>query len=203
MTKNNIESPKPQTVVIIEPSDIIRRGLSDILQDSSNFSIIGIYDEISDYENNPPSINSDLVILNPSLVSYGKRGALRSRFNKNHLIALIYNYIDKETLNQFDDILDVNDPASKIIRKLNNITEDNTKPKNSADLGDLSDRELEILVAVAKGMINKEIADRYNISIHTVIAHRKNISRKTGIKSVSGFVVYALLNNLIEEHEVI
>jgi regulator of cell morphogenesis and NO signaling len=63
---------------------------------------------------------------------------------------------------------------------------------------ELSDREKEILVSVAKGMLNKEIADQYNISIHTVISHRKNITRKTGIKTVAGLTVYALLNNLIE-----
>ena len=62
----------------------------------------------------------------------------------------------------------------------------------------LSPREKEILVCVAKGMLNKEIADVNNISIHTVITHRKNISRKTGIKTVAGLTVYALLNNLID-----
>ena len=73
---------------------------------------------------------------------------------------------------------------------------------NNSENGDLSEREKEILVAVVKGKMNKEIASEFNISIHTVISHRKNISRKTGIKSVSGFVVYALLNNLIEEYEI-
>ena len=63
---------------------------------------------------------------------------------------------------------------------------------------ELSDREKEILVSVANGLLNKEIADKYNISIHTVISHRKNITRKTGIKTVAGLTVYALLNNLIE-----
>ena len=48
---------------------------------------------------------------------------------------------------------------------------------------ELSAREKEILVCVAKGMLNKEIADAENISIHTVITHRKNITRKTGIKT--------------------
>ena len=62
----------------------------------------------------------------------------------------------------------------------------------------LSPREKEILVCVAKGMINKEIADALNISIHTVISHRKNITRKTGIKTVAGLTVYALLNNLLD-----
>lgn len=64
--------------------------------------------------------------------------------------------------------------------------------------GELSAREKEILVAVARGMLNKEIADLYNISIYTVISHRKNITRKTGIKTVAGLTVYALLNNLID-----
>ena len=63
---------------------------------------------------------------------------------------------------------------------------------------ELSVREKEILVSVAKGKLNKEIADEYNISIYTVISHRKNITRKTGIKTVSGLTVYALLNNLID-----
>ena len=66
---------------------------------------------------------------------------------------------------------------------------------------DLSDREKEILISIAKGMQNKEIADQHNISIHTVISHRKNISKKTGIKSVSGLTIYALLNNLINKDE--
>ena len=63
---------------------------------------------------------------------------------------------------------------------------------------ELSDREKEILVCVAKGLQNKEIADKCNISVNTVITHRKNITRKTGIKSVAGLTVYALLNRLID-----
>jgi regulator of cell morphogenesis and NO signaling len=66
----------------------------------------------------------------------------------------------------------------------------------------LSQREKEILSCVAKGMLNKEIADHLNISIHTVISHRKNITRKTGIKTVSGLTVYALLNDLVDIHSI-
>ena len=66
----------------------------------------------------------------------------------------------------------------------------------------LSEREKEILVGVAKGLLNKEIADIYNISIYTVITHRKNITRKTGIKSVAGLTVYAILTGLIDMSEV-
>lgn len=67
-----------------------------------------------------------------------------------------------------------------------------------AEREELSAREKEILVSVAQGLLNKEIADRHNISINTVITHRKNITRKIGIKTVAGLTAYAILNNLID-----
>ena len=74
--------------------------------------------------------------------------------------------------------------------------------KEGNDDFDLSLREKEVLIAVAKGKTNKEIADELNISIHTVMTHRKNITSKTGIKSISGLTVYALLNNLVKQEDV-
>ena len=68
----------------------------------------------------------------------------------------------------------------------------------TAERLELSEREKEILVSVAQGLLNKEIADKHHISINTVITHRKNITRKTGIKTVPGLTVYAILNNLID-----
>ena len=74
------------------------------------------------------------------------------------------------------------------------------KKESSGDA--LSDREKEILVSVAQGLLNKEIADRHNISINTVITHRKNITRKTGIKTVAGLTAYAILNGLVDINSV-
>ncbi len=68
--------------------------------------------------------------------------------------------------------------------------------ENAAPGDKLSAREIEILSGVAQGLLNKEIAAKYNISIHTVITHRKNIARKTGIKTIAGLTAYAILNNL-------
>ena len=76
--------------------------------------------------------------------------------------------------------------------------EERVGPSKGDSAEELSDREREILVCVAKGMQNKEIADKCNISVSTVITHRKNITRKTGIKSVAGLTVYALFNRLID-----
>ena len=49
-----------------------------------------------------------------------------------------------------------------------------------------------------RGMANKEIAEELNISITTVISHRKNIMEKLNIKSVSGLTIYAVMNGYIE-----
>lgn len=88
-----------------------------------------------------------------------------------------------------------------MIRKLSQVVDSNpTTPVTPEN--ELTEREKEILISVAKGMINKEIAEQHHISIHTVITHRKNITRKTGIKSVAGLTVFAILNNLIEMQEV-
>lgn len=66
---------------------------------------------------------------------------------------------------------------------------------------ELSAREIEVLVLITKGFINKEIADKLNISLTTVITHRKNITEKLGIKSVPGLTIYAVINGYVEaEH---
>ena len=63
---------------------------------------------------------------------------------------------------------------------------------------ELSAREIEVLVLITKGLINKEIADKLNIGLTTVITHRKNITEKLGIKSVSGLTIYAVMKGYVE-----
>ena len=63
---------------------------------------------------------------------------------------------------------------------------------------ELSAREIEVLVLITKALINKEIADKLNIGLTTVITHRKNITEKLGIKAVSGLTIYAVMNGYVE-----
>lgn len=67
---------------------------------------------------------------------------------------------------------------------------------------ELSLREIEVLQLLVKGLTNKEIADKLSISQTTVITHRKNIQEKTGIKSLSGLTVYAVLNGVVNIDEI-
>ena len=68
---------------------------------------------------------------------------------------------------------------------------------NTTDNPILSTREIEVLKCVAKGMINKEIADSLCISLNTVLTHRQHITKKLGIQSVPALTLYAVLNGYI------
>ncbi len=66
---------------------------------------------------------------------------------------------------------------------------------------ELSPRETDVLQQIVKGITNKEIADKLNISLNTVLSHRKNITTKLGIKTVSGLTFYAIMNGLVSGDE--
>ena len=70
------------------------------------------------------------------------------------------------------------------------------------DKEELSVREKEVLACAVKGMTNKEIAENLFISLNTVLTHRKNISRKLNIHSISGLTIYAIVNKLVNLDEV-
>ena len=63
---------------------------------------------------------------------------------------------------------------------------------------DLTMREIEVQSLVARGFINKEIADKLHICLTTVITHRKNITEKLGIKTISGLTIYAVMRGYVE-----
>ena len=92
-----------------------------------------------------------------------------------------------------DDILA---PAVLMSKKRNAQRQKAATPNDATE--ELSDREKDVLIQVVKGLSNKEIADVLCISMHTVIAHRKNITRKLNIHSTAGLTIYAIVNHLVD-----
>ena len=66
----------------------------------------------------------------------------------------------------------------------------------------LSDREKDVLIHIAKGLSNKEIAEAMCLSVHTIATHRRNISTKLQIHSSVGLAIYAIANNLVDLQDV-
>ena len=191
-------------VIICEASEIIAIGLAEIIDGMAQFDVVARLDSPVHLSEKITATDANLLIIDPMLLGFHSKDFL-SQLGKEHpnmvIIALVSSYLDHSMLTPFNGVIEINDPKSKVISKMNEFAQSEAT-KNTDDV-ELSKREIDVLVAVAKGMMNKEIADQMNISIHTVISHRKNITRKTGIKSVSGLTVYALLNNLIDEKDLI
>lgn len=191
-------------VIICEASEMIAIGLAEIIDSMAQFDVVARLDSPEHLSEKITATDANLLIVDPMLLGFHNKDFL-SQLGKEHpqviMIALVTSYLDHSMLTPYSGFIEINDTRSKIISKMDEFVQSETT-KNTDDV-ELSKRETDVLVAVAKGMMNKEIADQMNISIHTVISHRKNITRKTGIKSVSGLTVYALLNNLIDEKDLI
>jgi len=184
--------------LIVEPSDIIRTGLQSILAEDDSFRFLAPMYDATILKERIKTLQPDLLIVNPTVmippVSLQMTSLLQAKSNIA-IAALVYQYVEPELLNRFHAVIDIREKRSQIatilkdeVRRVKDIDDENYE---------LSEREREVLILVAQGLSSKEIADKLNISIHTVNSHRKNITRKTDIKSVAGLAVFATLHNMI------
>lgn len=189
------------SILIVEPSDIVREGLSSLLDDG--FSLLTPMREVgTDLPQRIGRLQPDILLVNPTLfpAPAGKYlTALAQARPSMTVVALVYQYVEPRLLQGFKAVLDIREPGSHVSQLLRECCQ--TGGDATEENYELSDRESEVLVMVSQGLSSKEIADQLNISVHTVNTHRKNITRKTGIRSVAGLTVYALLHNLRVKNE--
>lgn len=191
-------------LMLVEPSAIVSRGIRALLSEHPEFENVTAFPDLAHCLEQLPRIDPDLLLINPAVVDYQKRLLVRGlapALAQTALVAIVHGLMEEEALKQYDGSIGLYDEPAQIVRKLRRVLEENRPAPATPDGYELSGREKEILVAVARGMTNKEIADMHHISVYTVISHRKNISRKTGIKTVSGLTIYALLNKMIDQDE--
>jgi DNA-binding NarL/FixJ family response regulator len=202
-----MSASKMYRIVIVEPSLAIRLGVKSILEEEDDFGITAMYDDWSSFQNRIDKKPFDIVLINPAIINFYRHFTVKDLLPSHSdvlMVAIHYGYVDSATLEEFAGVLNIYDDGLKIRKKLHRTAEALAHPrKAAADNIDLSEREKEILVSVAKGLTNKEIACRHCISVHTVISHRKNITKKTGIKTVSGLTVYAVFNNLVSQDDLL
>lgn len=194
-----------KSIALIVSSQLVAKGMESILSEMGEFRVTYVLGDLSSSsETRLKNAPVDLVVVDPMIFGIEERRSARSRIydlTGAPCIALLTGLSDEESLKQYDGTVSIYDSPASIIKTFRKAVRTEQDTAHS-DNEDLSSREKEILICVAKGMLNKEIADFYNISIYTVITHRKNITRKTGIKTVAGLTVYALLNNLIDINSV-
>ncbi|MDD4819659.1 MAG: LuxR C-terminal-related transcriptional regulator [Flavobacteriales bacterium] len=200
-----MKNAKSYKIIVIEPSKIITEGLKTLIGEHSEYKITHCVNDFYQCVERLSAIKPDIIIANPTALDFRHRVNVRSlspTLKHTTLVALSYAHMEEDITLQYNAVISIYDTAAQITKKLRTAIEQNDASSYTSDSEDLSDREREILTSVARGMTNKEIADIHHISVYTVISHRKNITRKTGIKTVSGLTVYALLNNLLSMTDV-
>ncbi len=195
------------SVLIVEPSEIIVEGLRTMLEQAGGYNLLAPMHDASSLEERLPVLRPDMLIVNPTLLDFSSKqqlAALSAARPKMSIVALVYQYIESGVMDNFKYVIDIRQTRSSVLSLLKTAVESTNitlrKENSPVDISDnyeLSNREMDVLVLVAKGLSTKEIADKLNISVHTVNSHRKNITHKTGIKSVAGLAVYAMIHNLM------
>ena len=180
-------------------SPVVAEGLRSIIDSCGDLAVVLSVDSLHALIDHITAIAPDAVIISTELCP-ADAGDIKSAFpelSDMTLMAVQSTLCSDETLRRFDSSISIFNSAEQIARRIREAV-DRPAANNYADSHDLTERERDVLVLVAKGHTNKEIASMLNISPHTVISHRKNIAHKTGIRSVAGLTVYAILNHLID-----
>ena len=186
-------------IIAVETSPLISEGLAGILNKSGIHCRLSVVASLEDAELLQARKHHEVVIINPLFFNNNPKlfSTAKGRFERVKWVGLVYALYDPEIISMFDALITASDTPVSVTEILNKLLDEENAPEQSSLQEILTGREIDVLRLLATGHANKEIADKLNISIHTVITHRKNISQKTGIKTVSGLTIYAVTQKLI------
>lgn len=191
------------TFIVAEPFFLIRKGISSLINEMPNATVVREMETSNRLAELVTHYSALALVVNVDLLkelSASELKKLTSRKKQLFIIGLTSSLEDENLENKvvFSQIISLSEQKTSIVKKLRIIlSQIDAMSENPSSSSELSEREIEILKDVALGLSNKEIAEKNFISPHTVITHRKNITRKLGIKTVSGLTIYAILNKYI------
>ena len=190
-------------IAIIDANTLATIGLKSILQEIMPIMQVDIYGSFAELQaNNPEKYFHYFVAMN--IVLEHRTFFLEKR---NKTIVLTLGLDNATTLSDFHSLC-VNVPEKQLVKSLLALEQHahangrNLPPVQRQQPNPLSDREIEVLSLVAQGHINKEIADILNISMPTVVSHRKNITEKLGMKTISALTIYAVMHGYVDINKI-
>jgi len=181
-------------IAIITPDTLSAVGLREMLSNICGDCIVRTFPDFGTFVDDTPDMYTWYFVPSQTYVLYN--AFFQPRRTKT---VILMHGVGGTAMPPGHHILNIFLPEIRLKSELEKFLSGSARPVRPASGDkDLSDREIEVLVLVSKGFINKEIAEKLNISLTTVISHRKNITDKLGIKSVSGLTMYAVMNGYVE-----
>ncbi len=189
--------------IIYDKSFLIRKGLVSVIDKVPNARLLNQVDNEEELIDSLLKQDADLLIANETIFQNREIiNLIKSKPDLQIIIITQKDSIRKEKNLEISEEIHVEETQKNILKKLNTVVGNKTtKDKKTNPLNEISTRETDILKYIALGYSNKEIADKLFISTHTVVTHRKNLTRKLGIKTVPGLTIYAILNKIIDINE--
>ena len=191
-------------IAIIDPNTLSALGLKAILQHVMPIMTVDTFGTFAELTANDPDhyfhyfVAMNVVLENKSFFSERRRKT----------IVLTLSLDSSSQLSEFHSLC-INVPEQELIRSLLVLEQhahgsgQHLPPMPKAlQQKILTDREIEVMSLIVQGYINKEIADRLNIGLATVITHRKNIMDKLGVKSVSALTIYAVMHGYVDINKI-
>lgn len=178
---------------------LIKEGTRALLFQLQGSIKIQEFDDLQSLNDFIKENNLALIIIDAALVAAGIKllNNIRKENDRTSVVAIQYQYVNQSLLNICDSIITIDQPATEIMKTYSALIEKDGSINQIIKSDFLSEREIDVLKLLVTGFSGKEIAEKLNISINTVITHRKNISFKTGIKSLAGLTIYAVTNKVI------
>lgn len=206
-------------VIIADSSLISREGLKSILNNEIDMEVVGQADCTNDLIQKAHSTPHNVIVIDYLSPTFDIKDirSIRAMLPETRFVSIVefpQKVMIQEALKlgvgahllkdcSYDEIVDSvrsvmkNEQffCGKVLDVLNDVN--GKSGEISCDPIQLSIREVEIIQKIAEGYTNKQIADTFFISTHTVMTHRKNIMNKLGVNNTAGLVVYAIKEQLI------
>ena len=191
-------------IAIIDPNTLAVLGLKQLLQNVLPIMTVDTFGSFAELEASHPDsyfhyfAAMNIVLENKAFFTEQKRKT----------IVLTLSLDSTSTLSDFHSLC-INVPEQELVRSLLSLQQSaHGHGKNMPPMPEvlnrkiLSDREIEVMSLIVQGYINKEIAEKLNIGLATVITHRKNIMDKLGMKSVSALTIYAVMHGYVDINKI-
>jgi DNA-binding NarL/FixJ family response regulator len=215
------ESPAIR-VLVADDHTIVRTGIRHVLDSQPGFTVVGEASNGADALAMALELRPDVAVLDismPGLSGIQAAGELHRRSPETRIVILsmhdnaeyvleslragAHGYLLKDSAAEElgDAIRSVCRGESyfspPVARQLGNVVRGEFAAERAGPLGQLTARERQVLVGVARGRTNKEMAQELGISHRTVESHRESLMRKLDVYTVAGLTKIALEEGLV------